>query len=179
MKQGFQEALLGIQEHIWSSEPDVSLFLRSLIGMTRATNVVECGVFKGYTAINIINDLPKDSLYIGIDIDDHREESVKKFMKDNDSVFIKESSLIALDRLPARSADIIYIDSVHELSYLREEFKKAERVIKQNGFMILHDTNMGDIKEWVYYLRKLAWFEVVTLPTSRDNGLGIVKCLMV
>lgn len=173
-----EEVLAGIDNHIWSSELDVAYFLQALIKMMKAECVIECGTFKGLISSHIINAMKDGSGFIGIDIEDHRCESVKRYMSENNSKFMLESSITALRKLPKRSADIIFIDSLHEISYLRSEFKAAESVIRQDGIICLHDTYIPDIMEWINYIRTMNWFEVICLETSEGRGIGVIKCLM-
>ena len=54
----------------WNSEKEVASFLGELIKLTKAKTVLEVGVFRGNTSIQIINALPKGGYYVGIDIED-------------------------------------------------------------------------------------------------------------
>ena len=177
-----KEVLAGIDEHIWSSETALGEFFQKVIKLTDSKHILELGVFKGKTSSYLIDSLPNDGSYTGVDIEDHRCDSVKLFMEENDCMFIKESSLTAVDKLPSKFYDFIFIDSVHELDYLREEFKKCERVIKQNGIIALHDCYIPGVKAWIDYLKKFGWFEVINFDTLDDGygnqrGVALVKCL--
>ncbi len=186
----FEEAIKSIPDHIWSSEPDVSMILSSVIHAMKAENVVETGVWYGRTSVSMVKALSDlksrdglDRRYTGIDVVDNRPLGVKSYMHSGSGVkcnMLIGSSLNEIKGLDSRSADLIFIDSVHELDYLREEFKLSERVIKQDGIIALHDSiHVKGVLDWVKYIKGFDWFEVVNMPTSEGRGLALIKCLCV
>lgn len=171
-------AIAATEGHIWSSEKEVGTLLASLIRMMKMSNVLESGVFKGRTACYMINALPDGGDYWGIDIEDHRPLEVKEFMQYQN--FILGDSREALKQLPAKYFDLIFIDSVHELDFLRSEFHECERIIKTNGIVALHDAHIPGVKAMIDYLKKFDWFEVITMDTQdewlNNRGIALVKC---
>jgi predicted O-methyltransferase YrrM len=63
--------------HKWNTEIEVAQFMASLIKMTNAKSVLECGTFQGYTSATFIKSLQKGSYFVSIDIEDHRLEENK------------------------------------------------------------------------------------------------------
>lgn len=178
-----ETALAGIDPHIWSSEVDCAQTMVALLKMHGGKDVLEIGVFKGKTSAYLVDGLPEYGSWTGIDIEDLRNDSVKDFMnlqKTKQCELIIGPSLNIIPTLSARKYDLIFIDSVHELNYLRNEFKACERVIKQNGLICMHDSiHMQGVKDWVNYIIPLSHFEVINFNTSEGRGLAVAKCLMV
>jgi predicted O-methyltransferase YrrM len=174
-----QDALKSTSDHIWNSEEEVGELLATLIKMLRMTKVLEAGVFKGRTSSYMISALPEDGEYYGIDIKDQRTDEVKEYMSNHQ--FILGDSREVLKTLQRRYFDMIFIDSVHEADFLRVEFKEAERVVKQDGFIVLHDAYLPGVKEWIDYVKQFKWFEVINFNTcdslGYNRGVAIIKCL--
>lgn len=173
----FQEAIKNIDGHIWTSEPDVAMLISALIKMHGCKHVLELGVFKGYTSCYMIDSIPLDGTYTGIDVADFRCDSVKKYMDATKSKFINGDSQYELPKLPEDHYDLIFIDSDHTYEHLSKEFKLCERIVKQDALIVIHDTEMAVLKKWIDYIDKQPQFQVINLNTSRNNGLTIVKML--
>jgi len=62
----------------WTSEIDVYDLIYTLIKMTCAKNVMEIGVFEGYTSVKMVEALPKDGKFTGIDINDYLYINIKQ-----------------------------------------------------------------------------------------------------
>ena len=96
--------------------------------------------------------------------------------------FILNNSLVELENFSDRSADLIFLDSSHDLEQVRAEFKKSERIIRKNGLICIHDYFSSDgVPLWVDYLKEeqfkgnLKYFEIVNLDTPEHRGFTIVK----
>jgi predicted O-methyltransferase YrrM len=174
-------AISGIEKHIWTSEKQVGELISSLIKLNNGKHVLESGVFKGQTSIYMIDALPNDGSYTGVDIEDLREDVVRDFMDMNGNCkFIKGDSLQVLKDLPKNHYDLIFIDSVHEEDFLRQEFKLAEQLVKVNGLIVLHDAYTYGVNKWIEYVKQFPWFEIINLDTCDDwgnnRGVAVVKC---
>lgn len=167
-------------DHPWNSEPEIGDFLAFLIKTQQCKNVLELGVFSGFTSMSIINALPKEGSYTGIDITSEylSSEFIERKNSDKRVNFIQDDCLKVLNGLQNNHFDLIFIDTTHTEEQTRAEFKACEKLIKQNGFICLHDSisHIG-VTNWINYIKKFNWFEVLTINTSRNNGLSIVKCL--
>ena len=133
------EAIRSIEYHLWSSEEDVGKFLAALIKMHQCKNIIEVGVFRGLTACRLIDNLTENGTYTGIDIEDHRSETVIKFMKGKKVKFIFGDSLIELAKLPKMSSDFIFLDGDHRYNYVKNEFKLSQKLLTHNGIICIHD----------------------------------------
>ena len=181
-----EEALAGIKYHVWSSEPQVATFLVSLLQMTKGKVLIEVGTFKGQTSCYLINELSKidEGKFYSIDIEDHRDDSVKEYFETNkdNCTFILGDSLVKLQDFKENFADIIFLDSYHGLEQVRGEFKLVEKIIKDKGYICIHDYFSSDgVPLWIDYLKeeqfsgRLRGLEIVNLDTPEHRGLTIVK----
>lgn len=180
-----QEAIEGIDYHLWSSEPEVGKFIVALKRLNNFKNILEIGTFKGLTSCYILEDGKSDEgEFISIDIEDHRCDSVKKFFTYCNGTFILGDSLIKMQDLPTKSFDLIFLDSYHGLEQVRGEFKLAETLIKQNGLICIHDYFSSDgVPIFVDYLKEeqfkgnLRGLEIINLDTPEHRGFTIIKHL--
>jgi predicted O-methyltransferase YrrM len=181
-----EKAIEGISYHLWSSEKAVGRTLAALCELTNSTTFIEVGTFKGLTSCHLINELKDKGKFYSIDIEDHRDESVKQYFEQNKETckFILGDSLVKLKDFPSNFADIIFLDSYHGLEQVKGEFKLAEKIIKQNGYICIHDYFVSDgVPLWVDYLKNeqfkgnLKGFEIINLDTPEHRGLTIVKNL--
>lgn len=70
-----EQVLAGIEDHLWSSEPDFGLFLVALLRMHGWRDVVEVGVFRGFTTARLLASIPSGGSFVGIDLEDHRSSA--------------------------------------------------------------------------------------------------------
>lgn len=169
----FEEAINGIDHHQWSSEPDVAELIASLIKLHSYKNVVEVGVFKGLTSSHMINSIGKSGTYIGIDIEDHRAETVKKYMISAGHTFNLGDSRSELKKLSSSSADLIFLDGDHSLPYVKAEFLESLRIIKKNGIICMHDYNSQGVKLWVDFISRYKRFSTIAFNTSENRGIAV------
>lgn len=164
--------------HGWNSEIEVGKFLAALMKMTGAKSVVEIGVFEGETSAQIITALPKDGVFIGIDIEDLRAEKNKLlFSHGTKSIsFIQENSLTVLKKkLPSDAFDLIFVDGNHDWAHVLPEFKLIERVMKVTGLIVYHDSlHIEGPMEIVKYASQYG-YQVVNLFTPEMRGLAILQ----
>ena len=160
----------------WNSEPEVGEFMAALVKMTRATSVLEVGVFQGKTSVPIIEALPKGGYYVGVDIEDLRTDENKKAwsVKGKVAEFIIGSSHDVLKTLPKFHFDVIFIDAAHHWDHILPEFKLAEQLKDHGGCLVYHDSmHINDVKELMLYAKTYGW-EVATIKTPELRGLSIL-----
>jgi predicted O-methyltransferase YrrM len=168
------DAIGGIDHHLWSSEPDVGLFLSCLVKMHRLQSVVEVGVFKGLTASYLIDSLGPGGRYTGIDMEDHRCASVKAYMEEKGQDFHLGDSKRELAKLGTTSADLIFLDGDHTLPYVKAEFLESLRVLRRNGFICIHDYQTRGVRLWVDYVKRFRSFDTMVFNTSENRGLAVI-----
>jgi predicted O-methyltransferase YrrM len=178
-----------MEKHPWNSEQAVSEFIGSLIKLHSAKKVLEIGVFEGQTGIEMIKAVGDDGHYVGIDItDENFNKTFKKLITPlNDSVaeccVHIGSSFDILPTLEPKSFDLIFIDSVHEYDHLKKEFKLCEKLIKQNGLIVLHDAILFEgVNRFCNELKSNKGFEVLILETPKEgdrepSGLAVIKTM--
>lgn len=174
-----QGSIEEIESHPWNSEPEVALLINALIDLHSCKRILEIGVFKGATYYGISGN---EILYTGIDIEDHREESIKELMQLKGHQFIKGDSLKELKKLNG-GFDLIFIDSVHEYQHCLAEFKLCEPLIKKGGLMVFHDSKkFPGVRQVMDYIKSFPHFDVINLDTPDHPGRGgasgvsIVRC---
>lgn len=165
----------------WTTELETGEFLASLIKMTGAKHVVEIGVFKGFSSVQMIEALPKDGTYVGIDIEDLIIEELAHIKKDKRVKFMFENSLDALPKLD--KADLVFIDGLHEFDHNVKEFKLIEKFISKGGIVAVHDSeHIPDVLKFVNWLRNFPHFDIINLPTNDvyyhgySRGLALIRC---
>jgi predicted O-methyltransferase YrrM len=169
-----REALAGIDHHLWSSEPDVAQFLACLVRMHHFTDVVEVGVFKGLTTSYIIDSLGSTGRYVGIDLEDHRCESVRAYMEATGHSFVLGDSIAQLKKLAGRSAHLIFLDGDHSLAYVKAEFLESLRILRPEGIICIHDYHSRGVRIWVDYVKRSSAFQTLVLNTSENRGLAVI-----
>jgi len=168
------------REHAWNSEAEIGKMLGALIEMTGAKSFIEVGVFKGYTSADIINSMPKGSYFVGIDIEDLREqENTKVYNKANTrgvvADFIIGSSLTDLKQFNGHEFDIAFVDSAHHWAHILPEFKQVEPIVKKGGLIIYHDSlHIKDVARLMNYA-KFYGYNKVDLNTPEGRGLTILQ----
>lgn len=169
----------------WDSEPEAANLIAAVIKSEQFKNVIELGVFRGATGLKMIE---ASETYLGIDIEDKmlHPDYLQVVNTSDKARFIKGNTINLLRTIADNSADLIFIDTVHEYAHLVFEFKECERIIKQNGIIALHDSVLFEgVKKWVDEVRVMPHFDVITFNTpsykergpSIGSGITFIKCL--
>lgn len=168
-----------IDFHSWNSEPEVAQLINALIELHSCKSVLEVGVFKGATYFDISDNC---EVYTGIDIEDHREDSVKEQMIIKGHSFILGNSLDVLKTIKGKF-DLIFIDSLHEYHHCLSEFKLCEGLIRNGGLIVFHDSKkFPGVKQVMDYIKSFPHFDVINFDTPDHPGRGgasgvsVVKC---
>ena len=157
----------------WTSEVDVYEFIYSLIKMTNAKNVMEIGVFEGYTSVKMIDALPKDGKFTGIDINDYLKNDLTSSGREID--FILGESITVMKAMKPKQFDFIFVDGDHSYANIVPEFKEVSRLISDGGIIAYHDTiGIPDVKRLMEHITKLK-YSVLTFKTSDNRGLSLIQ----
>lgn len=158
------------ESHVWDSENECAMFLRNLCEMANLTNILEVGVWRGATSEHL-NEVA--NYFLGIDI--VTDQIISKEIKNKT---IKGDSIEVMQTLKSNYFDLVFIDTTHEYERTKLEFKEAERLINQNGYIALHDSiSHKGVTKWVDEIKHNKGFEVMTFETPNKNGLTIIKYL--
>jgi predicted O-methyltransferase YrrM len=159
----------------WTSEIDVYDLIYSLIKMTCAKNVMEIGVFEGYTSIKMVEALPKDGKFTGIDINDYLKTDLKSIGPEID--FILGESITVMQGMKPKQFDFIFVDGDHHWENILPEFKEVVKLITPGGIIAYHDTiGIPDVKRLMEHVSKLN-YNVITFKTSDNRGLSLIQKL--
>jgi predicted O-methyltransferase YrrM len=159
----------------WTSEIDVYDLIYSLIKMTCAKNVMEIGVFEGYTSIKMVEALPKDGKFTGIDINDYLKTDLKSIGPEID--FILGESITVMQGMKPKQFDFIFVDGDHHWGNILPEFKEVVKLITPGGIIAYHDTiGIPDVKRLMEHVSKLN-YNVITFKTSDNRGLSLIQKL--
>jgi predicted O-methyltransferase YrrM len=157
----------------WTSEVDVYELIYSLIKMTKAKNVMEIGVFEGYTSVKMVEALPKDGKFTGIDINDYLKNDLTSIGPEID--FILGESIKVMQGMKPKQFDFIFVDGDHSYENIVPEFKQVAKLITEGGIIVYHDTiGIPDVKRLMEYISKLG-YNVLTFKTSDNRGLSLVQ----
>lgn len=164
------------KRHPWASEPEVGELIASIIKLHGAVNVLELGVLTGSTSKYIIDALPENGSFVGVDIEDLRSDSFKAATENDSRVkFVLGSSLDVTKSMPLKHFDLIYIDTVHEWAFALSEFKIVERLINPKGVLVYHDTiKFEGMARLVKYAQSFR-YNAVTFNTPEANGLTLIQ----
>ena len=157
--------------HLWNSEQEVCDFMASLVLMTKAKRILEIGVFEGETSKAMINAMPKDCYFAGIDINDFRTHPY-----DNTKAadFIIGSSTDESTYQFHDKFDIIFVDSMHYWEHIFKEWKIVEKWLSDKGTVVYHDSiHIADVARLMNYIDEFA-YNVVTLNTPDNRGLTLI-----
>jgi predicted O-methyltransferase YrrM len=164
----------------WNSEKEVASFLGELIKLTKAKTVLEVGVFRGNTSIQIINALPKGGYYVGIDIEDLvNQENKQGFINHGKQGKVIElvigDSINEMPKLQKNHFDLVFIDGNHTFDHVLKEFKLAETLITRTGIIAFHDSlHLEDVKRVVEYAKAFN-YNMINLDTPEGRGLALVS----
>lgn len=164
----------GGPRHVWNSEEEVSTFVGALVAMIQPKRALEIGVFEGETSLEIIKNMPKDSFFAGMDIEDFR---TSKWIANKGSVadFIQGSSTNPKTYKDFTDKfDFIFVDSMHYWAHILPEFKIVETWLATGGVIAYHDTDhIVDVSNLMGYIATFG-YNVVKLRTSGSRGLTII-----
>jgi predicted O-methyltransferase YrrM len=162
------------ERHVWNSEKEVCEFIGALVAMIKPKRALEIGVFEGETSVQIIKNMPQDSFFAGIDIEDFRTSkwkpkkgSVVDFIKGN-SISIKSYQQFT-DKF-----DFIFVDSMHHWTHILPEWKIVEKWIAKGGVIAYHDTDhFEDVARLMDYISYYG-YNILKLSTPGNRGLTII-----
>ena len=123
----------------------VGNFLKSLIKLLRAKQIVEVGTFTGYSALQMAEALPKDGEIHTCELMEKHAKTAQSFFDRSDygnKITIHQgSALNSLEQLQAGSFDMAFIDA-DKTNYL-EYYQRCLALIKKGGVIILDNMLWG------------------------------------
>ncbi len=130
------------------SAPDEVQFICLLLKLMQARDVIEVGVFTGYTTLAMAQALPKNGRVVGCDISDEWLALGRPFWKeagvDHKIDFRKGPASETLDALiaaEAESFDLIYIDA--DKQGYDGYYEQSLKLLRQGGIILLDNLFQG------------------------------------
>jgi predicted O-methyltransferase YrrM len=162
------------ERHLWNSEAEVCTFVGGLVAMIQPKRALEIGVFQGETSVEIIKNMPKDSFFAGIDIEDFRTSKWKS-NKGSIADFVKGSSTEASTYKDfSDKFDFIFVDSMHHWQHILPEWKIVEKLLASGGVIAYHDTDhIEDVARLMEYIAHFG-YNILKLRTPGNRGLTII-----
>ncbi|MAR30187.1 MAG: methyltransferase [Candidatus Marinimicrobia bacterium] len=141
------ELLKELIEHTYATETapqmisgsHVGNFLQSLIKMTKSKNILEIGMFTGYSALKMAEVIPKDGIVHTCELMEQHVQTASSFFnrsshKDKISIF-KGPATETLEQLKINFYDFVFIDADKQ-NYC-EYYQKAIKLLKPGGVIVL------------------------------------------
>ena len=141
------ELLKELIEHTYATETapqmisgsHVGNFLQSLIKMTKSKNILEIGMFTGYSALKMAEVIPKDGIVHTCELMEQHVQTASSFFnrsshKDKISIF-KGPATETLEQLKMNFYDFVFIDADKQ-NYC-EYYQKAIKLLKPGGVIVL------------------------------------------
>ena len=141
------ELLKELIEHTYATETapqmisgsHVGNFLQSLIKMTKSKNILEIGMFTGYSALKMAEVIPKNGIVHTCELMEQHVQTASSFFnrssqKDKISIF-KGPATETLEQLKINFYDFVFIDADKQ-NYC-EYYQKAIKLLKPGGVIVL------------------------------------------
>ena len=140
--------------------------------------VVEIGVWHGGT-MKYWDDVVDNGLLIGVDMDPHFEESIKKIREysNNRLEFIYGNSYApstrekAVEILNGREVDFLFIDGDHSMAGVSGDFETYSPLVREGGLVGFHDLSCSN-DVWNFFGR-LRRGRKEAYISSKDHGMGV------
>jgi predicted O-methyltransferase YrrM len=127
-------------------QDDEALVVYGLIKTIRPKTVIECGMGRGYSTVNILKSIDEDARLFTFDIEILNNKSPA--FDDKRFKFIKKSqSKIEKSDIENRVIDFVYLDNGHYFDVNVEFWKKVIESMSENAIMVIHDTGLHIIDD--------------------------------
>jgi predicted O-methyltransferase YrrM len=162
-----------------SVELEVGRFFYAFVLLTQPRNILETGVYRGYSTCNMASALKllnnEGHIYC---IDPLRTNHLWE-NTDLESLitWIPRLSQESLDLLKDKKFDLLVLDSDHSYDTVMWELINFEKMLNVSGHILMHDSIMFDgVGAAVKQLYDNPRFEVITLNTPRKSHLAGSRC---
>ena len=123
----------------------VGNFLQSLIKISKAKNVLEIGMFTGYSALKMAEALPNNGIIHTCELMERHIKTASSFFnksqyKDKIKIFSGKANF-TLEQLEINSYDLIFIDADKQ-NYC-EYYKKSMKLLRPRGIIVLDNMLWG------------------------------------
>jgi predicted O-methyltransferase YrrM len=172
-----------LEGNIWSRnhtiEPESTLLNKQknivwLAKELKEGTVLEVGLNAGFSALLFLLSNPTIKL-IGYDLGEH--EYAKRCVETLQSDFPGRLEVVfgdsrkTLPLLPSKSFECIHIDGGHSEEVAKSDVKEASRLLKSNGFLLVDDTNLGDVRKAIQAIPELKEVLIPYKTSGYTHGL--------
>jgi len=131
--------------HAMISGPLVANFLQSVIRISQSKNILEIGMYTGYSAVAMAEALPKDGVIHTCEIMERHIETARGFFDQHQHpaqlIIHHGDALSIIDEFKINTFDMIFIDA-DKLNYIKY-YKKAMTLVRNGGIIILDNMLWG------------------------------------
>ncbi len=162
-----------------SVELEVGRFFYAFVLLTQPRNILETGVYRGYSTCNMasaLNLLNNNGHIYCID-PMHTYHLWENTELESSISWIPKLSQESLDILKDKKFDLLVLDSDHHYDTAVWELINFERMLNAGGHILMHDSIFFDgVGAAVKQLCNNPRFEVITLNTPRKSHLADTRC---
>jgi predicted O-methyltransferase YrrM len=162
-----------------SVELEVGRFFYAFVLLTQPRNILETGVYRGYSTCNMasaLNLLNNNGHIYCIDPMDTYHLWENTGLESSIS-WIPKLSQESLDILKDKRFDLLVLDSDHSYDTAMWELINFEKMLNAGGHILMHDSIFFDgVGAAVKQLYNNPRFEVITLNTPRKSHLANTRC---
>ena len=145
--------LLDLKEYTFKKEkapqmisgPMVGSLLNMLIKISNAKKILEIGMFTGYSALNIAENLPDDGEIHTCEIMDRHIKTADNFFKKSPHykkfIIHKGDALDSLEKFKINMFDFAFIDA-DKINYINY-YNRCMQIVKKNGIIVLDNMLWG------------------------------------
>ena len=145
--------LLDLKEYTFKKEkapqmisgPMVGSLLNMLIKISNAKKILEIGMFTGYSALNIAENLPDDGEIHTCEIMDRHIKTADNFFKKSPHykkfIIHKGDALDSLEKFKINMFDFAFIDG-DKINYINY-YNRCMQIVKKNGIIVLDNMLWG------------------------------------
>ena len=145
--------LLDLKEYTFKKEkapqmisgPLVGNLLNMLIKISNAKKILEIGMFTGYSALNIAENLPDDGEIHTCEIMDRHIKTADNFFKKSPHykkfIIHKGDALDSLEKFKINMFDFAFIDG-DKINYINY-YNRCMQIVKNNGIIVLDNMLWG------------------------------------
>jgi predicted O-methyltransferase YrrM len=162
-----------------SVELEVGRFFYAFVLLTQPRNILETGVYRGYSTCNMASALKllnnEGHIYC---IDPMQTPHIWENTELESLIsWIPKLSQESLDILKDKKFDLLVLDSDHHYDTAVWELINFERMLNTGGHILMHDSIFFDgVGAAVKQLYDNPRFEVITLNTPRKSHLADTRC---
>lgn len=174
-----EQALKALHEPRQITAEPTAEFIEALIIMTDAYQILELGMYTGFSTLHMIRAICGKPGAKVVSIDCQPAHGREFFALPEIAPwfeFVQGWTPEAIYTLKPRVFDIAFIDSDHSLFHTQRELQALMEVTRSGSFILLHDCQDGSVvKGWIESLGGTVFPTAIQQDGHRPN-LGLIQC---